>query len=262
MRAPLIEVRAPGLRVRRQASLLEPGLLRIVQEIEVHAQRRAIEVSGPFWVLGLVKICKGAVRYRTAQQAVEPGGRCFGLFLPPYSIVEVELTRSRTFSTGFLLRDPLPEMPGEPAVFLVSSTRLPAGREDLLAMLVNARNFQAISPQARPSPAAAQLKQALDRCYAQPLKLALIARFLARSPAAASRLFRRSYGLTPSQYRQSLRVLESLMRLAEGQPIVDVAGEVGFGDLSRFYTHFRRIACGSPGPYLPRRSKNAKTLKG
>ncbi len=257
---PAIEISRKGVRVHRHVSLIHPGLLRVAQEMLVRTRGVILEVSGPYWICGLVRVLRGGVRYRSSNRFVQPCGRFFGMFLPPYSIVEVELIGSRTFSVGFLAEgDVPPDAPRQPVLFAPPSDRLPAAREEVFALLARSRAFQVVCREDGPSPSAKRLKSALDRSYAQPLPLGQIARNLGHSPALASRTFRKGYGASPSQYRQALRVLESMMRLAHGHPIVDVSLDVGFGDLSRFYRHFRRIVCSPPGRYRTHGSKIAKT---
>jgi AraC-like DNA-binding protein len=61
------------------------------------------------------------------------------------------------------------------------------------------------------------------------------------------RLFTRVLGVTPAQYLIRSRLGRAARLLAEeGQPITDVAAEVGFGDLSNFIRTFHRAAGVSP----------------
>ncbi|MGH9793228.1 MAG: helix-turn-helix domain-containing protein [Candidatus Acidiferrales bacterium] len=257
---PPIEVSRRDVRLHRHVALIQPGLLRVAQEMRVRSRGVILEVSGPYWICGLVRVLRGGVRYRSGDRFVQPRGRLFGMFLPPFSITEIELIGSRTFSVGFLAEGGAPpDAPRQPVLFDPASDRLPASREHVLALLAKSGGLQPICREVNPPASATRLKSALDRSYAQPLSLGQIAGNLGLSPAFASRTFRRHYGASPSQYRQALRVLESMMRLAQGQPIVDVSLDVGFGDLSRFYRHFRRIVCTPPGRYRARRSKIAKT---
>ncbi len=257
---PPIEISRRGVRLHRHVALVQPGLLRIAQEMWVSSRGVILEVSGPYWICGLVRVLRGGVRYRSGNRFVQPRRRFFGMFLPPYSIAEVELIGSRTFSVGFLAEGGAPpDAPRQPVLFEPASDQLPASREHVLSLLAKSGGLQMICREDNPSTSATRLKGALDHSYAQPLTLGQIARDVGLSPAFASRTFRRHYGASPSQYRQALRVLESMMRLAHGQPIVDVSLDVGFGDLSRFYRHFRRIVCTPPGRYRARRSKIAKT---
>lgn len=67
-----------------------------------------------------------------------------------------------------------------------------------------------------------------------------------------------AYGMPPVRYRHQVRVMDALMRFAEGAVPADVFQDVGFEDLSRFYKIFRTVACAPPGAYAER-SKIAKT---
>ena len=251
-RGSQLETCRPGLYLRRTPEMVQPGLLRIAQEITVSSRQSGLDVTGPFWMCGLVRILRGTVRYRDEEQWIQPGGRFYGVFLPPFSIGEAILHRSRTFSVGYLGSEPLPSRtPRRPVIFRPPLQRLPASCKDVFSLLAKADRFQPISRVENPPNGARQLKDTLDQVYVRPLRIGQIAQALGIAPSVASRNFRRAYHMSPSQYRQSLRVLESMMRLAQGQAILDVSTDVGFGDLSRFYEHFRRVACAPPGRYRP-----------
>ena len=79
------------------------------------------------------------------------------------------------------------------------------------------------------------------------------------APTAHSAILARAYGIPPVRYRHHVRVMDALMRFADGALPADVSQDVGFEDLSRFYKVFRRITCAPPGSYRPRRSRIAKT---
>jgi AraC family transcriptional regulator len=55
------------------------------------------------------------------------------------------------------------------------------------------------------------------------------------------RLFRSETGVTPHQYRIQARLHRAALRLVQTRaPVVDVAFDAGFGDLSTFNARFRR----------------------
>jgi len=110
-----------------------------------------------------------------------------------------------------------------------------------------------------PSPLALRAKAILDTEYGTTLAIANIARRLRVSSAVLSRTFKRTYGMPPIRYRHYLRVMDALMRFAEGGVPASVSLDVAFEDLSRFYKILRKVACAAPGVYRPTRSKNAKT---
>ena len=70
------------------------------------------------------------------------------------------------------------------------------------------------------------------------------------SSRALSRLFRTELGLSLVQYRQQVRLLEALKKLAKGEPVTRVAMDVGFSSLSAFNRLFRRSFGKTPGVFF------------
>jgi AraC-like DNA-binding protein len=90
-------------------------------------------------------------------------------------------------------------------------------------------------------------KAALDESYHSTPTIASLARGIGVSHAHLSREFKRELGLTPMAYRHALRASEAAGRLAHGEQIASVSGEVGYEDLGRFYKSFRKALHTSPG---------------
>ncbi len=76
------------------------------------------------------------------------------------------------------------------------------------------------------------------------------ARAAGASERTLARLFRRQTGLTFGLWRQRLRLLAAVSRLAEGQPVTTVAYDLGYGSPSAFISMFRRTLGQTPGRYL------------
>lgn len=244
----------------RSVTRIEQGTILIAQRLRVRGRASGFDVSGPFWICGLVRLIRGLIRYRCGERLLEPPGRWFGMFMPPYSVVEVDLVHCRALTLGFACTGSMPTgAPSQPNLFRPRTRRLPAGRRDILAMLQGSEHIAPVSREQNADHLARLLKNAIDRSYSAPLSLGVITRKLGLSPSSASRRFSEAYGLPPVRYRHSLRVLEAMLRLAEGHPICEVFQDVGFQDLSRFYSQFRRIACAPPGRYRFAPEKNAKT---
>ena len=70
------------------------------------------------------------------------------------------------------------------------------------------------------------------------------------SPRTLSRLFRRETGMTYSQWRRRLRLMEAVERLGQGQAIARVAFDLGYGSDSTFIDVFRRSLGITPGQYV------------
>jgi AraC-like DNA-binding protein len=65
-----------------------------------------------------------------------------------------------------------------------------------------------------------------------------------------TRTFRRETGISFATWRQNVRLMEALSRLAVGQPVTTVAYDVGYNSPSAFTAMFRRAFGSAPTQYL------------
>lgn len=82
------------------------------------------------------------------------------------------------------------------------------------------------------------MEQLVDECE-QPLRLADLAAQAGVHPVSLSRAFRRHYGLAPGQLQRRALLNRAARRLRDGQPLADVAAQLGFADQSHFTRLFR-----------------------
>ena len=89
-----------------------------------------------------------------------------------------------------------------------------------------------------------------DRGYAEPLRVADLAREAGLSPAQFSRAFRRAFGETPHQYLVTRR-MERAARLltTTDRSVTEICMEVGWSSVGSFTTTFRRIHGVTPRAY-------------
>jgi transcriptional regulator GlxA family with amidase domain len=96
-------------------------------------------------------------------------------------------------------------------------------------------------------------RDAMDRTYAQPLDIPMLARIAIVSQAHFIRTFRATFGETPHRYLQRRRVERSMFLLREtDRSITDICLDVGFGSLGTFSRTFREIVGQSPSEYRTR----------
>jgi AraC-like DNA-binding protein len=74
------------------------------------------------------------------------------------------------------------------------------------------------------------------------------------SERTLARLFRRETGLSFGAWRQQVRVLEAMGRLGGGEPVTQVALDLGYDSVSAFSAMFRRAAGTTPSGYRQRRA--------
>jgi AraC-like DNA-binding protein len=76
------------------------------------------------------------------------------------------------------------------------------------------------------------------------------ARVGALSRRTLTRLFRQETGMTFASWRQHVRLMEAMARLAGGASISDVSHDLGYGCQSAFTAMFRRVMGKPPRAYL------------
>ena len=76
------------------------------------------------------------------------------------------------------------------------------------------------------------------------------------STRTLARLFRDETGLSFGHWRQQLRLVEAVARLALGSPVASVAAELGYQSPSAFTSMFRKTLGESPQRYLKRRENS------
>lgn len=93
----------------------------------------------------------------------------------------------------------------------------------------------------------------MDRDYAQPLDIALLARDALMSPGHFSRGFRAAFGQTPHAYLMTRRIERAKALLRRGDlPVTDVCYAVGFSSLGSFSSRFTEVVGVPPSEYRER----------
>ncbi|CAN7207427.1 helix-turn-helix transcriptional regulator [Pararhizobium sp. LjRoot255] len=80
------------------------------------------------------------------------------------------------------------------------------------------------------------------------------ARKLGMSRRSFTRLFRAETGVSFVTWRQQACIFASLPRLAEGEPVTNVALDAGYENIAAFTTMFRRMLGSPPSTYLKSRA--------
>jgi AraC-like DNA-binding protein len=97
----------------------------------------------------------------------------------------------------------------------------------------------------------------------EPAVIKQVARRMALSVRTLERLFQAETGLTFGKWRQQLRLLHAMRLLAAGQPVSDVALNVGYESPSAFIAMFKRTLGVTPRRYFEsdRRSRDLRPPK-
>ena len=89
----------------------------------------------------------------------------------------------------------------------------------------------------------------MDREYARPLSVPVMAGAALMSPAHFSRKFRAAYGETPYSYLMTRRIERAQALLRQGISVTDVCFAVGCTSLGSFSSRFSEIVGQTPSQY-------------
>ena len=93
-------------------------------------------------------------------------------------------------------------------------------------------------------------RDAMDRDYAKPLDVPVLARIAYVSESRFIRVFRATFGETPHRYLQRRRVERAMFMLAQTKrDITEICLEVGFSSLGTFSRTFKEIVGESPSSF-------------
>jgi AraC-like DNA-binding protein len=109
-----------------------------------------------------------------------------------------------------------------------------------------------VSPLLLPISKEPRLARAMEQLIAEPGcrdGIEELARSAAASPRTLARLFKSETGMTFSQWKTRLRLVESVERLSRGENVTEVALDLGFGTTSSFVFMFRKHMGASPGRF-------------
>lgn len=199
------------------------------------------------WLLEIIEIEAGEFYFLSDGLEIHPAERRFGIFYPPFTIVRSYVKDLHGRVCGVGATDKLPGLPPHPIIFDTEFDGPFTGAAQAVEIIEGARNIQSIEIVTKPSLLSVKTKKLIDENYSVHPSIGRTATRIGVSHEHLSRQFKRDYGMTPSAYLRELRIADATFRLYAGDKIVDISGEVGYNDLSRFYKQFRQTKATAPG---------------
>ncbi len=247
---------------RRQIGKLSEHTVEIVQEF--YGDNVGQDISGRLWILAFFQVLEGKIGFYSSAQNdkiyFEPG--CYGIFLPPWQIVTVEMVQAKIFTLAYASSSKIQYGFKNAVMFTQDqSMSIPTSELKIQEYLAQIKPNASVDFYQPPNGVAKKIKNKMDQYYSENLKIQEIFAQLKIDRSVGSRAFKKSYGVPPSQYRKGLRVIDGMHQLAEGNSPICVADSIGYSDLSRFYKQFKEVSKASPGAYKDILSQNAKKTK-
>ncbi|MEJ0039547.1 MAG: helix-turn-helix transcriptional regulator [Gammaproteobacteria bacterium] len=219
----------------------------------------------------LLYACKGVMSVLTdAGGFIVPPQRA--VWLPPGTPHEVRCRDRVSLRTLYIDPQSSPRLPRACCVLevsellrslIIAAVDIPVeydlgGREGrIMTLILDEIGIMPVAPLCAPMPADARLARICRSLFQEPAQnqnLLYWARAARMSRRTLTRTFRRETGMSFAAWRQHVRLLEALSRLATGQPVTAVALDVGYQSPSAFTARFRQTFGTTPTHYYAQAS--------
>lgn len=129
----------------------------------------------------------------------------------------------------------------------------------LISVLLDRLVLLPVSPLHLPQPKDVQMIKLADLIKSNinnAMTIGQLIQQLGLGERTAARHFKQETGMTIIQWRQQLRLLTAMQRLGEGDPLIRVALDVGYQDVSSFISVFKKFTGETPARYFRRGEVN------
>lgn len=233
---------------RRKTSFLPDGAYVFQDELDIKGKLAAKVIICTAWLLEVYQLKAGTISFVSGATQIVPRTKCFGVLYPPFTISSLSIEDVTSSLVGVASTEPLPTSFNRvPTVFETDCGEVATSVSDVLEIIRRGKDPQIIDFNPNASPLSKNAKRLIDENFLSYPSIARIAQRLGVSPEHLSRQFKRDFQISPSAYLHQLRLADAPLRLARGEPIINVSLDVGYNDLSRFYKQFRKNTKTSPG---------------
>ncbi|MBL7545234.1 MAG: helix-turn-helix transcriptional regulator [Bdellovibrionaceae bacterium] len=210
-----------------------------------------IDVYGGFWSFLFAKLPEGSVTICINNKDVSVSG-AIGVFIPAHAVVHWKI--NSPFLHWFAYSNRLPaddNFPKDLTLFSLPNFEKEISPEWIREFIVKSSDKLVLS-QMHINPYAKKLKTLLDKDYKLNTSLQSYALGLGISKEWLIKYFKKSYGLTPINYRNRKRLMDTLFALhVDKEKIVDLSHDMGFQDLKHFNALFKKVISALPSQFLP-----------
>ena len=223
-------------------SRIHPKLWHMRRTLSYQARTDTFEVSGGYWSCSLVFCNEPNSGFCQGNQTHLFKGWS-AIFVPPFSIVKWHfLPGNFSFDSYFSTQQIPVKNWTEPFAVLLKTKTPPKNPDEIFELLKHSMSKQIISYCPYPNSVAKRAKEIIVQQFSSSCDMSSIAEKLKISPTLLARYFKKSFGITPLRFRNTVRVRDALRRLLfSDKPITQIGFDVGFGDLSQLHRNFHRV---------------------
>jgi len=217
----------------------------------------SIDITGSRAIIGTGYVKGGHICFHTNHGDIKSNSGLFGFYIPPYSIYK----GSGHFETlklfFYISSEPkLTNIHPKPLLFSSDIKDFNGSEEQIEKLLKNIDNNIEFPISLQPDPRAEKAKKIIDYEYQNLYRISTLSRRLNIENWELSRVFKKSYGISPLKYLNSIRTIEAIYRIlndGKKSKIIDIAFNVGFRDLSRFNKQFKSFTRFIPRALFPKK---------
>lgn len=216
-----------------------------------------IDSYGPVWIVGFSDMADN-ISIKNGSEFIELKGPS-GFFAPPFSILKWKIKPGVFKWTATVSNEALPkDFYTQPFVFQWNQA-MPNNLNELLE-LVSKSKKTSIEIQSIKSPTAENLKNFIDTYYRENLNIGEIAKKLNLSWSYMTREFRKTYDLSPIEYRHRVRIFNSIKMLSMGISVTEACLNSGFTSINQYNLHFKKYLGATPLSYSIEKNPTKKLL--
>lgn len=202
--------------------------------------------SFKFWAIGFGHFKSNVLGAKRKNELIPIEG-LGGLLMPPSSIVEWHINAGHFKWCGYFPFVDYPEAFPKEASCFDWNGKLPKSIDEIFELVLSVDQFTNISKEEKSSAVAYNVRDYISKDCNAELSIKEVADHFGYSHAVMTRQFKKCFGITPIQFRNTLRVFDAMMNMIkENTSVLDAAYSSGFSDLSSFYRKFKRHINAAP----------------
>ncbi len=241
-------VKNKNLPERRKTENLPGGLYYFEDSLDIEGVVPADVITGAGWLLEIFEIGRGEIFFQSGEREIRPDGKKIGIFYAPFTFTRPRFFNTKARVRGIAGQKTLPEKFSKKSfAFETDCDGRSETFEQIIEILETNRNPQFVEAHPNASLLTLKAKKLIDENYRIFPMISRIAERLNVSHEHLTRQFKKDFSISPSKYLHQIRISDAIFRLSQGEKIIEVSGDVGYNDLSRFYKQFRKSTTKSPG---------------
>lgn len=203
-------------------------------------EQSQIDAYGEHWIFAYADMKPDQVFIRHQNESIPLVGPWCAV-IAHYAIVEWQLKEGEVeWNAMTSVEKSLPEgLRGKVIIFPWNGS-IPKSIEDVLKMVRESDQKLEIESQRKTSAIALKTKNFIDDNYSEALLIESVAERLGLSWAVMTREFKKTYGVSPVEYRHKIRVFKAVRKLSAGLDVTSSLAESGFTSASQFFELFKK----------------------